>query len=861
MFGLKAKIILLTFLAAITLIGLSYFSLVKLNTLNKQLFELSKPNNKWDLFQDIATDINKLNTLFLKQSFENSIEDFTRYEGIINDLKKNIKTLKSEFPKWDTENQRVLDTIPVLLDFIQDEFLEISNLRSQQQKEVYRKLESELLTKLSGFNLKDSLLIVEKISYEVRRRNIPDSIFVVDKNVTEENKSLLSRLFTKERPQNPTQLLVIEKPSDIVDTLFSASADTISLGSQKKVSEEEITQVISKAFSNYYRNEVRLLERIRQTEQSFYNKITKITLELDELVNDLRFSATEIYREEAEEVYKFSAEFRKIILYVLVFFTLLSIALIFLVLRDINKNKKYQEQILFNERKAKKIAAAKQEFLATMSHELRTPLTSIIGYTELLDSKDENTKAIRVSSKHLLQVVNEVLDMAKIEAGIIEVKPNNFNLKELSEDIKLSFETLIRDTGIKPNFILPKQDTWLFGDEHRIRQVLYNLMHNALKFTETGEIELLVEVIEKTDNPVELNIAVSDTGIGIPESEQKQIFNLYQQAGTHKNKNQGTGLGLGIVKKILEQMGGSITVISEPGKGSTFSIALKLDKGEPTENGAVDKSFVESIHETTNLLAGKIIICVDDDPLIVNLYQLIFKKLDTEIITFTNSKKLLQELIDRPRKIDLLISDIKMPGLTGFELLTQLEKENIRPSKVIACTANVLLNDEEKENMKAFDGLVSKPLNQTTLLTEVFRVLDISLEKDFPIAENQQNVAEKKTNLELEQSYSLAEFEEFTMGDKALLQEILSTMVAENEILLAEGFHLVEHENLEALADLIHKVSNRFLQLGIGNKKEYKGLELNLLKGDKLALVKAETILKHWKLINSQIINNEVNKG
>nr|WP_284040516.1 ATP-binding protein [Sphingobacterium sp. lm-10] len=544
--------------------------------------------------------------------------------------------------------------------------------------------------------------------------------------------------------------------------------------------------------------------------------------------------------EQARRTAAFSKNFQHTIIIVIVSFAVLSFLLVFLVGRDINKNKEYQQQILKNEEKAKREVIAKQQFLTTMSHELRTPLTSIIGYAELLDSSDTKARSIKSSSLHLLNVANEILDSAKIESGIIEISDNVFDLTELLQQIRDNTANMIADAQLEAQYILPEEPFYVSSDGYRIQQIIYNLIHNAIKFSYKGFVKLTAGVVE-TDGIYEVNIDVADSGIGIQEANIDMIFEEYQQIGTYKNKSKGIGLGLGLVKKVVQQLQGTISVTSKVGEGSTFHLFLPLKKSDPP----VSNDELSGLSKS--LLKEKEIFCVDDDPLITKLYEMILSEYGAHITTMNDPLEAFEHLSKKRDVYDLVITDVKMPGMTGHELLAALKSDGVRPKKVIASTANVLLNDEEKSELEAYDAYISKPILKIKLLKTITEILDVAWETTD--AQESTNVSRSTSSQPM---FYLDDLEAFTMGDDGMLEEVLQELQQGNSAMLADGMQYLHEKNTVALGELIHKLSSRFAQIKVKEIRPVKVLEKALLNQED-KLTEAEELLTYWSEVNHRL--------
>lgn len=827
-------------LSVICIGGIGYYSITNLFELTDRVALLSKPNKKWELFGEITSKLRRLNQTFYAQGLNPSQILGEDHVALIDSIGNDINELRTNYSKEINPSKLAeLDTIPILLEEIKVEFQELKRLQSEKQSEVLDDLEEALLSKLSNSSTKDSVHIIDRISLEVKNRNIPDSIFSFERDSGNQKRSFLRNLFSRAKPeeQNPK---VVQPYKTVTDTLTNNTIDTVIVEMPAKPrSQAHLSNVIKDAFSNFYDKEMELMDRIREQEIQLYQKTAKITAGVERFINDLQFEENRQSVQQAEETVAFSKNFQYIIIGVLIFFAILSLWLVFMVGRDINKHKEHQRQILNNEEKAKREAKAKQEFLTTMSHELRTPLTSIIGYAELLDDSDAKAKSIKSSSAHLLNVANEILDSAKIESGIIEIKEESIDLTALLCQIRDNTMQMIIDAGLQPNFELSEIPLYVSTDAYRIQQILYNLIHNAIKFTYKGFVGLKVAVSENGEM-YETKMDVSDSGIGIQVANMEKIFEDYQQIGTYKNKTQGIGLGLGLVKKVVQCLDGSISVTSKIGEGSTFHIFLPLRKS----NAPVFNGSQEGVSKT--LFRGKRIYCIDDDPLITKLYKIILQEYGAAVTTENQPLEALARLNTSGTHYDLVITDIKMPELTGYELLARLVKAGARPDKIIASTANVLLSEEDKQRLAQFDAYVSKPILKQDLLEAVSQVLDLPWHG---AAEEKKEISGLPGN-----KFDIEDLIAFTMGDEDMLKEVLIDLTKGNATMLKEGMECLARQEYTDLGEIIHKLSSRFLQIKVREVIPVKELE-NALLNNEHKLKEAEELLIYWGEVNHQLEN------
>ncbi len=783
-------------------------------TLLESFDTISAPNDKLRLIHEISMKMNRMEQV---QAFVDKKNNGNN--NFLNETKRlgqKIDTLKDLYPDRPSQLKR-LNTLKRLLDDRDKLYVDYLNIRSGliNYKQFARQVEllHDMVNQSAAQT--DSMVTtsVKKTATTTYYPPVPEKIAEAN------HPGFFKRLFGHKTPAAVTDSQATQ-PYSVVDSELKEKKDTIALAMR-----DSMLMGVGKVIRN--------MEHTRQKSSAlFVHKESMLDRTNAKIVRQIQLILKKIEAEAlaqsnasslaAKQVVKNSVE--RIGLIMGLFFLFICL-LVYLILRDVTRINRYRKQIELAKEEAEYHALAKHRFLSNMSHEIRTPLQSILGYTELIKNEDyprpENIEAIYNSSNHLLHIVNEVLDYNRILSGKFTFTREAFDMRALLSEVVSVMRPQAgnKQIDLKTYFDLSTEH-FVFGDEFRLRQILYNLMGNAIKFTNEGEVRLAVTSF-RAGQRTNLRFDISDTGIGLSATDRSRIFGEFEQAdgGLH-NKN-GTGLGLAITKQLVELQGGNIWVKSKPGEGSCFTFELPF---EIASELAVSNSTLAELTEAD--YPGKIWV-VDDDPFIVDLVSQWAERHSISCKGFGSPSEILNTPWDND--VEVLFIDIRMPQMTGIELCHLMRPKVSSHTRICALTAQVMPEEHQIVLKGGFDCILTKPFTEKELLDILRKQRPNKPVKEFAI--NQQAI------------------EKLTFGDPAMGTGILKRFAKDS----AHDIHLLRNaldsRDMKSVVLLLHRMAGRTAQIGNkGLAGKFRVVEIRLQNENSFSQNEAGEILM---LLNS----------
>lgn len=715
-------------------------------------------NQQLILVSEISTNLNESENTSRRLIQTGEEQELKLYNSQIDTIKSKLRKLEQNYQNIDLENEA--DSITKLLDQKTENLKELVALRdTDRNTNYYSKALSELRNIDASF---------KDYNYENRFRNLKPY-----------QKDVLVKWLEYSREDN-------------AENITTQRLDSLVKSVKRVLTDLEFA-------NRQFQNEV------IQKENELLNNDLILNQQLQSLLSELELKERENSVERAEVFQSMLNKTSNIVILGGCIILLIILYFIINIIGDITRSQRYRVQLEEAKEFAESLLASREQFMAAITHDLRSPLTTVMGYTDLIQKTnlDEKQKhyltQIKKSSEFILRLVNDLLDLSKLEAG-----------KMLIENLSFNPKTLIKDTV---NNIIPaekKKDVEIVikvseetnvqiqSDPFRIKQILANLISNAWKFTEEGSILIAAELKENSSKKHILEIRVKDSGIGISKEMQASIFEEFSQENSSIEKRfGGSGLGLAITKRLTELLEGQIKVESEPGKGSEFIIEIPVVKlSETREEPEREEKTEVNINKQSLITSGLKALIVDDEPGQLSLTVEVAKSMGFKIETAENGKQAIEKLkIDN---FDIVLTDIQMPILDGFQLI-----RNIRGSEANKYLPVIALSgrtDIEKNvyTEAGFDNKLLKPYRPNDLKRHIAQLLNLKYQQESP-------QALKNGKLKSE-NYDLSDIYEFSGQDEEAMQNIIQAFLQGADSSMKELEVAYREKDIDKMGKLAHRM-------------------------------------------------------
>ena len=587
----------------------------------------------------------------------------------------------------------------------------------------------------------------------------------------------------------------------LVNTSLEVATDTIL---QPTTSKDSLQQKIRMA------TEEKRLQRkktIRRTSTKYQRMNTQLTARMDSLIKQYEEEMTLRARQDAELQQEVRMRSARIIGGIAVGAVLLSAFFLILIMRDISRSNRYRQQLEVANKRAEDLLVAREKLMLAITHDFKAPLGSIMGYTELLSRLTEDERQrfyldnMKSSSEHLLKLVSDLLDFHRLDLNKAEVNRVTFNPSQLFDEIYVSFEPLTAAKGLALQcHVAPELNGRYISDPLRLRQIVNNLLSNAVKFTQKGEISLTASY-----DSSKLTIAIADTGKGMASEDRERIFQEFTRLSGAQGE-EGFGLGLSIVKKLVTLLEGTIDVQSRLGKGSCFTVTLPLypvgksiAESESTESENADITEESAVIPPMKVIR---VLLIDDDRIQLNLTAAMLKQHGIDAVCCEQLEQLIEQL--RSSVFDVLLTDIQMPAINGFDLVKLLRASNIPQAKTIPVIAVTARSEMDKAALHehGFAGCLHKPFTVKELLMTV---------NEGQLSADEAHITEDMATAGINFSALTA----YSEDDPEAASSIIQTFIEETGKNIERMQQALNDKEVDGIAAMAHKLLPLFTMIGV----------------------------------------------
>ncbi len=800
--GIKFKLFIGFLLALVTIGSAAYYAYTSFEKLLSSVHTLSTPNESVEILQDIMNKIQEADVYMRNYTMTTKDSVIDQYLSKMEEIRVDVDHLKEASSFVDTP--AVIDS---LNDILQDKadlmYALVQFKNSAEYSELAEKAMGQISQTIENPPPATGSIVTKSNTEPGIKQSTPQTIQNTaddedskkkKKDKKEKDEGFLKNIFSgKTRTSDPQDATVVT----LTDTAKSGTSEIkIDLAQNPTLEVSEVRKILLEIDKEQEKYNTQLTNReleILASDKVIMNKLKSL---VDRIQLDEKLSMEAQYVQAGINAQSSS----RIILYISVAALLFGLIFMGIILNDINRSNKYKRELEEARITAEQLAKAKEEFLANMSHEIRTPLNAIIGFSEQLtqtplhQTQKNYLKAVQQAGTHLLNTVNDILDISKIEAGKLPLEEKSFRMKDIIEEVCSILRVKAEEKNLKMECSTDLNcDVYVIGDSFRIMQILYNLTGNAIKFTENGyvRIECSGEVFK---HKIEYKIDIIDTGIGIDNDKLNLIFDSFTQAdNATTRKFGGTGLGLSISKKLTEFMNGSIKVKSEISIGSVFTVILPLHTAKESE---IEIAKNEASSEKN--LTGLEILIVDDEPYNLMLSEVILKKHGAKTTTAISGKEALSKI--EAQYFDIILADLQMPEIDGYMLAKKI-REKFIDVPLIALTANVMQGETDLIKKVGFNGILLKPYREYELLRMIADHSPVVIGEDPNKAVHIQD-----ENMNGAALFDLGEVKIFTDNDSAVLIPVIESFIENNRINVSQlGKHIREND-ITGIKNTAHKM-------------------------------------------------------
>jgi hypothetical protein len=799
--GIQIKVLTIFIIAFMAVLAAGYLVRENTRSVNQTLASLSKPDSEQLRLRNLLAYLSEAENNLRIYAVTNDQEYFNIYSYLINEVEISIDSLKSNSTTLH-ENKSGIDSVSALLNMRHEIITQYLITKMEREsfnfvREAYSQIRSTSPDSANNV-LRTSVSVVTTYDTLAAENDFMKAPEVKTKGFFNKVKKLFSK--------KPDEEIYVESEPPKILTRTQVVSDSAVVRQSDTAIYKNVKQALSKAREKE-------LESYNQLKEQELNMLRNSSLIIDQVMSIFRkIEARQIKAAQSrtEEATK-NARFSILILGTISIASLLLIVFFMaLIIRSIRQNNLYRKELIYAWRQSRDMARVKEEFLANMSHEIRTPLSAIIGFSEQLihtplnKIQKEYLGAVRRSSHHLLETVNDILDLSKLGAGKVQLESTPFRLSTVLEDVTTTFGMSAAEKGIEFDASCNAgSNLVLLGDPLRLRQILYNLLSNAIKFTEKGSVSIVCNIECDNDNCI-ATIEVSDTGSGIPEEAQSAIFEDFRQAESSSARRfGGTGLGLAISRRLARLQNGDISVRSTPGEGSVFTVTIpyKISDEEPV--AAEINTVIRDVE-----IAGRKILIVDDDVFNILLARIIAENHGMVVEIAVNGRQAI-DLVNT-NHYDIIMTDVQMPEISGFELLEIIRNHPDRLVAlvpVIAFTAGKIERFDREYVNAGFNEVLQKPFSETGFLQCVSSYLTNSLHEIINIP------ASASRNIET--PFDLREAEIFSGGNPDQLAGIIRSFIQTSQTAVKELWNFYDKGNTKGIKMLAHRLLTSYGHMGI----------------------------------------------